>query len=243
MNSNKFIIGDIHGMSDMLNVLLREWNPDSERLIFLGDYIDRGKQSKEVLKTVLNLKEYYDAVLLKGNHEDMLLQWLDNPVELADFYLAQGGYETLRSFGIDTKYNYEKQAFIFYEAYISVIESIRDMQYYHQDKDHIYVHAGINPHVDKIEDMSPIDLLWIRNAFFYKEHRINKKVVFGHTPTRLINSNYLNEVWVSNCGKKIGIDGGAASGGYLIGLRIRGSSYEAVYVNQELEVKNRKLYI
>lgn len=230
-------------MNDMLHTLLKEWDSDSEQLVFLGDYIDRGKESRKVLETVKYLKKEYGAILLRGNHEDMFLQWLENPEKLADFYLGQGGFETLKSFNISTQYHYERQASVFKDKYGQILETIKDMKYYHQDKKHIYVHAGINPNVNNLDDMNPIDLLWIRDTFFYKEHQIDKKVVFGHTPTRLINKNQANNVWISENRTKIGIDGGAVSGGNLIGLRIHGDKYEAINVNHALKVTNNKLII
>lgn len=243
MVSDKLIIGDIHGMGNMLDTLLNEWRTDSEQLIFLGDYIDRGTQSKKVLETAICLKEEYGAILLKGNHEDMLLQWLDNPEDLAHFYLGQGGFETLKSFGINSKYTYRKQADMFKFRYKELIESIHNMELYVQDNKHIYVHAGINPNVKMMEDMDVADLLWIRESFFYREHQFDKRVIFGHTPTRLINKSSTNNVWISQDKSKIGIDGGAVSGGYLVGLRIKESNYEVIYVNQDNKVIHNVLHI
>lgn len=238
MLNNYFVIGDIHGMYDLLDVLLGEWKVDSEQLIFLGDYIDRGNDSKKVLQTIMRLKDEYGAVLLRGNHEEMLLQWLDQPSSLANYYLSQGGYNTIKSFEIDNGYTYKKQSLMFQAEYPEVVNLINNLPYYYQDSEHIFVHAGIRPHITDLADMNLVDMLWLRNEFIYTEHSISKRVVFGHTPTRLLHSDGSNELWMSNDKTKIGIDGGAVSGGNLIGLRINNNQYESINV---LPNKNKKI--
>lgn len=243
MKDSKFVVGDIHGMHSMLDTLLKEWQVDSEQLVFLGDYIDRGKESKKVVERVMSLKENYGAITLKGNHEDMFLQWIEVPEELASFYLSQGGYETLRSFGIDSQLRYDEQARVFKDTYPDFLEFLEELDSYYEDETHIYVHAGINPNEKEMKDMNPIDLLWIRDLFFYREHQMKKRIIFGHTPTCFIRLDQKNEIWLSEDNSKVGIDGGAVAGGNLIALRIRPNGYDSLALNQQLLLEVKRLEI
>ena len=90
-----FTIGDVHGKASMLDELLQHWDGCSQ-LVFLGDLIDRGEDSRAVLERVKNLVDQKGAVCLSGNHEYMFLTWLDNP---------EKSYDNYRLNGVDTKIN------------------------------------------------------------------------------------------------------------------------------------------
>ena len=77
-----FAIGDIHGSYDLLEKVLDHWSPEEEQLIFLGDYIDRGKDSLKVLNKVMELSKEYHVITLSGNHEQIFLNWLEKPNEM-----------------------------------------------------------------------------------------------------------------------------------------------------------------
>ena len=99
MKTRYFVIGDIHGHFDELVELLKSWDEAAEQLVFLGDYIDRGPDSSKVVALVKELVETKGAIALKGNHEDMLKEFLEDPIFNAEHYLLQGGYQTMLSYG------------------------------------------------------------------------------------------------------------------------------------------------
>lgn len=232
MHTHYFVIGDIHGQYDMLVSLLKQWDPQTEQLVFLGDYIDRGPDSKRVLERVMALKETAGAWLLKGNHEDMLLQWLEDPASLATLYLPQGGRQTLASFEISDQYRPAYQAEQFKQENPDILALLQGLDLYRETDHHVFVHAGIDPYEPDITAMNPVDFMWIRDRFLYTSRPPGaKRVVFGHTPTRLLRSDKTDGVWVSRHHENIGIDGGAVFGGHLIGLRIAGAIYEAVSID------------
>lgn len=236
----KFVISDIHGKYDMLLDLLKHWDSETEQLVLLGDYIDRGEDSKKVLELIYHLRKEHDVVLLKGNHEDMLLQWLDHPDDLANHYLPQGGRDTLDSFNIGWEYTHQQKSLIFQHEHPEILKLLNDLNYYYEDEDHIFVHAGINPFVDELEDMNPVDFLWIRNKFIHTFRPGGKRVIFGHTPTRRLNKNEKDSIWVSEEKQNIGIDGGAVFGGNLIGLRIHSAGYQVINISSENKIKKEE---
>lgn len=89
-----FVIGDVHGKYDMLNDLLQKWDGHSQ-LVFLGDLIDRGENSRAVLEKVRDLVNQQGSICLSGNHEFMFLTWLDNPAKSYDHYRRNGGDTTI----------------------------------------------------------------------------------------------------------------------------------------------------
>jgi serine/threonine protein phosphatase 1 len=168
-------VGDIHGLYNKLERVLSEEVPSlppATRLVFLGDYVDRGPQSKEVLERLIALKrERPDTVLLMGNHESMLL----NAYEGRDVMLWEinGGAETLASYGLA-----EHEAAKLLPGHI---EFIRSLDLYYESQRYIFVHAGLRPGIP-LSQQDPCDILWIRESFFLAEPTWGKTVVFGHTP-------------------------------------------------------------
>ena len=199
--SRTVVIGDIHGCYNTLLSLLDEVKVDysSDKLIFLGDYIDRGLYSREVVKLLRDLQERMTkdrCICLLGNHEVMAIESTVKP----DLWEANGGYATVWSYRDD------------------IDELARDIQWMHkelplvaQDDGHIYVHAGLA--YPLLEDCSYNDLLWDRS--WLKSPNLvprEKPVIFGHTP-------FNNEIKYLPNGD-IGIDGGCAGGGTLNALAI-----------------------
>jgi serine/threonine protein phosphatase 1 len=190
-------IGDIHGQLDMLKLLLEKVQPTAaDKLIFIGDYIDRGPDSKGVVNFLLDFKQHFNAVFLRGNHEDMLLAFLgqDPNAHYGEAYLYNGGEHTVRSYaGENATFTDLKNAIP-----ESHLEFFKQLKYYHIEEEFLFVHAGIVPGIP-IEKQRTEDLIWIREEFLYSETGIGKIVVFGHTPLRspLITND------------KIGIDTGA----------------------------------
>ncbi len=194
-----FIIGDIHGCLDMLKRLLDAipWRPGQDRLVFVGDYIDRGPQAKGVVDCILGLiQEDPHVGCLLGNHEAMLLDYLKGIDP--DLYLANRGGATLRN------YRAEKPAAggpLIPPEHMSFYESLQPVM---ELKDHYVVHAGFRPGI-AVEDQSLEDMLWIREPFISSDCDFGKKVIFGHTPF----PRPLREA------NKIGIDTGAVFGNRL----------------------------
>jgi serine/threonine protein phosphatase 1 len=199
--SNIFVIGDIHGCSMALAKLLNKIKPleKGDKVIFIGDYIDRGPDSKGVIDIVLQLRaEHSRVITLMGNHEWMLLNVLRGKGEKE--FLSIGGDATLKSYGIPTGSIKNLAALI----PRSHLDFFFELLPYWQDESYIYVHAGLQPGVH-LTQQSPDWLFWARDAFINSTYDFGKKVIYGHTPFEKprIDSN------------KIGIDTGAVYGNEL----------------------------
>ncbi len=202
--SKTFIIGDIHGCLDMLDRLMHQiaWAPDNNRLIFLGDYIDRGDDSKGVVDYILALiRKSGHVECLKGNHEAMFLNFLAG-IE-SEVFIVNGGWKTLESYG---SYSLQDDRSAIPLEHMAFYASLK--QYIELD-DYYLVHAGFRPGLS-IENQTEDDMLWIRKRFIYSDYDFGKKVIFGHTPFKepLITEN------------KIGLDTGAVYGNRLTCLEL-----------------------
>ena len=93
-----FAVSDVHGSDEQLEALLEYWNPEEEQLVILGDLCDRGPNAQAVFRRAKQLKEEYGAICLRGNHEDMLMKFLDDPADNVAHYYRNGGEITLESF-------------------------------------------------------------------------------------------------------------------------------------------------
>lgn len=194
-----FAVGDIHGSFDRLQELLQKIPVDfaSDTLVFIGDYIDRGPGSVEVVEYLLDLKKKVPGVIfLKGNHEDMLEKYLDGTDRFT--YLLNGGQTTLDSYLSKTD---RSGSFPIPTDHMAFFKSLR---LYYETEAYIFVHAGLRPKVP-LASQETEDLLWIRDKFIYSKYNFGKPVVFGHTPLEkpLVEPN------------KIGIDTGAVYGNAL----------------------------
>ncbi len=207
-----FIVGDVHGCSEMLKRLIDkiEWDPSGDRLIFIGDYIDRGGDPKGVVDFVLRLKEDSPLVqCLIGNHEQMLLDYLSN-VDPQSF-IINGGLSTLRSYKAVRQSERDP---LFPSSHLAFFSSLLPMieleQYY-------IVHAGFRPNI-RIKDQDLFDMVWIRDGFIYSDYDFGKMVVFGHTPfdSPMIMKN------------KIGIDTGAVYGNCLTCIELPEKRFHSV---------------
>ena len=202
-----FAIGDIHGCLKKLEELMEKMTVDRQRdtLVFIGDYIDRGKYSREVVDYLIRLQnEYQNVICLRGNHEQMFMDYLDGVNE--GLYLGNGGRATLESYGIMLPDDIQERKARIPAEHMQFFQSL--LPYYETDH-YIFVHAGLRPALP-LRDQAIDDLLWIRFEFIENENDFGKTVVFGHTPMKnlLINKN------------KIGIDTGAVYGGKLTGVEL-----------------------
>jgi serine/threonine protein phosphatase 1 len=187
-------VGDIHGCRYALQTLMARIVPArDDRIVFLGDYIDRGPDPRGVVETLLALRSRVPrCIFLMGNHERMLLDVLAGrnlPV-----YLANGGLVTLLAY-LD-------------KGHLQLPAAHRDffnsLQLFYETGKHIFVHAGLRPGYP-LRQQTENDLLWIREAFLESIADWGKTVVFGHTPMR---KPYFGS-------RRIGLDTGAVYGGTL----------------------------
>lgn len=226
---NYFVISDIHGHAEKLEKLLHYWNCDNQRLVFLGDYIDRGPDSLKVLKRIHYLKEHYDAIVNRGNHEELFLTWFHEPDDPDDYYFHHVGLTTLLSFLGDLP-NQKSTSLpcilssrvvrnYIQKAYPEIVQLIKDTKLYFETKSYIFVHAGFNPELRNWKNSTEKDYLWIRNPFIYRKNETGKIAIFGHTNTHILHDDEdNNDVWIDPWKSKVGIDGGAGNGRKLNGV-------------------------
>jgi serine/threonine protein phosphatase 1 len=202
-----FAIGDIHGCAQKLRELIEliAANHEKDTLIFIGDYIDRGSSNREAVDYVLQLKqEFKNVVCLLGNHEQMLLNYLEGENE--EMYLYNGGKFTLSDYGIKSSDSPDVRKKKIPEEHLLFYQSLLP---YHQTKDYIFVHAGLIPGIS-IDKQTIDDLLWVRYKFIDSDYNFGRRVIFGHTPMS-------NPLIMEN---KIGVDTGAVYGGKLTCLEL-----------------------
>ncbi len=168
-------VGDIHGLHDKLELVLTDLAPTlptNTRLVFVGDYVDRGPQSQEVIDRLIRLKrERPDTIFLMGNHERMMLDAYDGGDVM--LWMTNGGDDTLSSYGL-------KESEID-KLPSEHIEFMRSLELMYEIDGYLFVHAGLRPGVP-IHKQNEHDLLWIRESFFLAEPTWDQTVVFGHTP-------------------------------------------------------------
>lgn len=142
-----FAVGDVHGEITLLDELLENWDKEQERLLFVGDLIDRGENPAAVLRRVKALADQTGAIVLKGNHEQMLLDFLENPSGKMHYYLSQGGMETIQSLiadSLDKKMTPEGLAERVKEEAAELIDFIRNLPLYYEEGKYVFVHAGVD---------------------------------------------------------------------------------------------------
>jgi serine/threonine protein phosphatase 1 len=188
-----YAIGDVHGRADLLSELLERIDADLESRpvhqhvhVFLGDYIDRGPQSREVLDLIIARRRHHHAICLKGNHETLITKFLEQPSALSN-WRHLGGFNTLLSYGITPSVNpsvaeQEECAAALNqnlpESHRAFLESLA-LSY--ECGDFFFVHAGVRPGVPLNRQLER-DLLWIREDFLIHEADFDKMIVHGHTP-------------------------------------------------------------
>ena len=177
-----YVIGDIHGCVKELACLVENLPlKHQDRLVFLGDYIDRGPDSRGVVSYLLDLQKErsYDVVFLKGNHEDMLLSYLGLAGEHGEMFFYNGGQATLASYGLSSQdLSSEAVLAAIPPDHIQFYQSLKG---YRAVGDYLCVHAGIHPQ-KSLAEQTEAELLWIRNKFIYSSHLLPYTVLFGHTP-------------------------------------------------------------
>ncbi|MDE2227695.1 MAG: serine/threonine protein phosphatase [Alphaproteobacteria bacterium] len=220
--SRVYAVGDVHGRLDLL-VRLEELiaadaaAADARRrvIVYLGDYVDRGPDSQGVIERLLRRPlPGFEPVHLLGNHEDYLLQFLEN-AEVGPAWCAYGGLETLASYGVRPPSSFTVRADDFEIARQALADKIppahvafmRDLKLTHAEGGYLFVHAGVKPGVALAEQQAE-DLLWIRNEFLDSAEDFGACVVHGHTIVEAPEQR----------ANRIGIDTGAFATGTLTAL-------------------------
>jgi serine/threonine protein phosphatase 1 len=217
-----YAIGDVHGRFDLLEAMAAKIADDlsaspAERTleIFIGDYIDRGPQSREVVEWLIaTLPLANERICLLGNHEDLLLQALADPDGLAN-WLFNGGDATLASYGV-TRLPASLKAM--WDACAGAIPPrhqafLGDLPRTVEFGSYLFVHAGVDPS-RPLNDQDPQDLVWIREPFLSAKVDFGRIIVHGHTPV----------VEVDIRKNRINIDTGAVFTGHLTCLVLEGAA-------------------
>lgn len=209
-----YVMGDLHGCCDEFERLLSKMKPNlqNDRLILLGDYLDRGRKSYELIQALLRMQADYGSekvVLLRGNHEQMALDYFS---KRDSSYLYNGGQATIRSF-----HSHNDPL----ENYLKVFQQ---MPVYIEDEHYLYVHAGVRPGV-ALEEQSEGDMLWIREEFYEYPNTLGKTVIFGHTPTIYL-AQVSRPVRLHN---NIALDTGCVYDGWLSALEISEGTVMRIY--------------
>jgi len=173
MTPRLIAIGDIHGEINKLNILIKKLDlNDEDFIVFLGDYIDRGRYSKQVVDKLIKLSELYRCEFLMGNHEYCMLMTYEGVDWAKSYFYEDGGEETIKSYG-----SFENILKIHGDFY-------KNLKYFYKTDEFFFVHAGIRP--DKVlEEQENLDFLLIRDNFINYKHKLKQKVVFGHTPFKM----------------------------------------------------------
>jgi serine/threonine protein phosphatase 1 len=225
-----YVVGDIHGCVDELDTLLRALPLDrGDTIVFVGDYIDRGPASAGVVGRLLELRRdgRFRTVCLKGNHEDMFLDFMGYPGNNGAVFLYNGGAETLLSYGLPAVTPGPDVATALPADHL---EFFRGLETTFISEPYLVAHAGINPG-RSFNEQREEDLLWIRDRFIARPHPLPYTVVFGHTPQQdvLLDLPY-----------KIGLDTGCVYGNKLSCIELAERRLFQVKKNQR-RVQTRNL--
>ena len=182
-------IGDIHGCNRELKELLwvcrdyKNLTGPEVTYVFLGDYGDRGPNTKGVVETLMHFSTIENCVFLMGNHDEMLVDYLRGQYQWG--YFQNGGGETLKSYGFDVQ---EKMSGGIATGKFPADHErwFRDLWVKYETPDFFFVHAGIQPHVPFAEQ-NRHDLMWIRHEFLNSEVDHGKLIIHGHTPGKTID--------------------------------------------------------
>ena len=220
-----YAIGDTHGRADVLAGLLETIATDADgrpyELIFLGDYVDRGADSRGVIDQILALggKAGVSVVALKGNHEEAMLDFLRS-ADFGPMWAQHGGGATLRSYGIEPPANRMDHAG--WDRARAALEAalppahrafLEGLTLYVRRGGYLFVHAGLRPGV-ALEQQTERDMLWIRREFLDHRKPLDQMVVHGHTP----------EPRPYDGVHRIGVDTGCYYSGRLTAVRLEGET-------------------
>lgn len=213
--SQIFVVGDIHGCHIFLTqihkkILDKSNNTSGNKLlIYLGDYIDRGPKIKETVQALLNFQpDNFQQIFLLGNHEQMMLDFINNVPDSLYFWLLNGGNETLNSYGIKGTEFFNNET-IRNELVNNIpknhLQFFNNLTLFYQWGEYFFVHAGIDPDVP-LDKQDKNTLIWQRRSKFFSNTKVLEKIiVHGHTPLPKIE----------NLANRINLDTGAFYTGIL----------------------------
>ena len=197
-----YALSDIHGCLDKLEALVAQCRADAKndaaKFVFLGDYIDRGPDSRGVLEFVMDLqaRQPNQLICLCGNHEDLALNAINDPGAIDLWVTINSGDATLRSYGVTNPP----------ELPADHVAWLRALPTHHDDGRRFFVHAGIDP--DRpLGQQTRHDLLWMREPFLSDPRDHGRFIVHGHTPLRSGQPDLR--------GNRVNIDTAAVLGGPL----------------------------
>ena len=205
---NIFAIGDIHGcLKQLVNLQDKIFNyprykKESDLIIYLGDYIDRGSNAKDVINHILKLqKDKVNSIFLMGNHEQIMIDFVFNKINNLRYWLNLGADQTFKSYKIEVA-EFIKDGFeddkidklrnvLLNELSNEHIHFLKNLRLSYSIGKYLFVHAGINSEKD-LKDQDKMDFLWSRSdQFFDKNFKFEKIIVHGHTPEeKVINFPY-----------------------------------------------------
>lgn len=231
-------ISDIHGCYDEFNRLLEKVKYDSsqDQLILVGDYVDRGKDNLRTLEMVKKLVDEGSAIALRGNHDQMFLDYVTRPYIYDNVfnYLRNGGDATLRNMIKDfDSYQWHDESYVSWATdiiteYEDLIDFVNKLPYYHKIDNYVFVHAGVNPYLKNWENTDQDEMIWIRERFLKSDLPYEETFIHGHTPT--INLHGKHDIFFNN--NKIGIDGACVYGGQLNCLEIKDGEYKQYSISK-----------
>jgi serine/threonine protein phosphatase 1 len=189
-----YVIGDIHGRSDLLEALharieqdLKNGSVSKATVVYLGDYIDRGPDSSGVLELLCNISsDPISRILIKGNHETMLLRFLEDP-QYGIHWRQYGGTETILSYRVDLNTAIMSGGMTMLAAELERkipsrhLNLLRSLTSSAVIGDYFFCHAGVRPGIE-LERQREEDLLWIRDVFLESDKDFGKIIVHGHSP-------------------------------------------------------------
>jgi serine/threonine protein phosphatase 1 len=230
-------VGDIHGRADLLAMLLDDLETrgrNDERanggpvVVFLGDYVDRGPDSKGVIDLLLSGRPYgFERRFLRGNHEQMMQAFMDNPLALRS-WVVQGGAETLMSYGVTppTPTSMAEQEWLDAAAALRAalpqahLDFLNGLERYAEFGDYAFVHAGVDA-ARPLESQTDDDLYWARDRFIASRRAFSHRVVHGHTP---VDRPFIDD-------RRVAVDTGAYASGTLTAARLEAERVSFVAVS------------
>jgi len=225
-----YAIGDIHGRLDLLDAIHQRIAADAMRrtarrrqVVYLGDYVSRGPDSRGVVDRVREwLPEGFERITLKGNHEDLMLRFLQGEIDTGRHWLDFGGLEAMAAYGVTIADREARD-----EASVSALgkglaeqlpashlDFFSTLQISHSAGGYFFVHGGVRPGVP-LQDQSDRDCLWIRKAFLTSDADHGAIVVHGHCISDQPDVRH----------NRIGIDTGAYRSGVLTCLVLDGENH------------------
>lgn len=201
MKRQIYAIGDVHGCAAELESLIAHLTIDKSTLvIFLGDYVDRGSDSRRVIDLIIDLRKRCEVVALMGNHEAMFLDFLERPESIGSgLFILNGGGTTLANYGGPEGS---------WEVPQAHVEFLKSLKLYYETESHFFVHAGV-PLRKRLRDLDPVvdreTFLWTRGPFLTTDENWEKIVVHGHTP----------QIDPERRPNRVNVDTGCVFGGFL----------------------------